>query len=77
MRQVDLEHPLEQPGPADARRPAVRADCFGCGAFRLAGGPLWRLGQHQRKWLRVRRQFAVFAQRGFVRLAGQSYAVTK
>ena len=77
MRQVDLEHPREQPGPADAGRPAVRADCFGCGAFRLAGGPLWRLGQHQRKWLRVRRQFAVFAQRGFVRLAGQSYAVTK
>jgi len=36
--EIDLEHALEQPGPAHANRPGVRANGLGRGEFRSAGG---------------------------------------
>jgi len=41
---VDLEHALEQPGPTDARRQAMRAAWLGRRQLRFAGGLLGAMG---------------------------------
>ena len=54
--EVDLEHPLEQPSLADARRPAVRAAWLGRGELRFAGGLLGAMRHHQCPQLGIGRQ---------------------
>jgi len=54
--EVDLEDPLEQPGPADARRPAVCATGLGGVERRRVGILVGTCRHHPRAQLRVGRQ---------------------
>ena len=54
--EVDLKDPLEQPGPADARLPAVRIRRLGCGRLRRLPVVTRRRKHRLRAPLRVRSQ---------------------